>query len=49
MNKKEQITFYNEEPPECGCTVEFSDGYGIYSDCMTVTLCKEHKKKKKKK
>ncbi len=36
-----KITFVNGKST-CGCVMQFSDGYGEYSDVHTIILCKAH-------
>lgn len=36
-----KIIFINGKS-DCGCTMEFSDGHGEYSDVHTITLCRDH-------
>ena len=43
-----KITFINGES-KCGCTMEFSDGHGEYSDVHEITLCAEHDRNRRPK
>lgn len=36
-----KIVFINGES-KCGCKMQFSDGYGEYSDVHEITLCEIH-------
>ena len=36
------IVFVNGKS-ECGCKIEFSDGYGEYSDVHEIILCNKHR------
>lgn len=42
--KSEELTFVNDEPAECGCEMEFSDGHGEYSNVVRIKLCRKHRK-----
>jgi len=39
---QQKITFVNNAPAKCGCTMEFSSGGGHYSDVLYVTPCDAH-------
>lgn len=41
---KADLVFVNSEPADCGCTMRFSDGEGVYSDITYIFFCSKHKK-----
>ncbi|KKN27657.1 hypothetical protein LCGC14_0862510 [marine sediment metagenome] len=44
IKENADITFVNYQDADCGCKVEYSDGYGSYADVIFVKLCDKHKK-----
>ncbi len=42
--KTESITFVNFKPAECGCKMEYTRGYGEYSETIEIILCRKHRK-----
>jgi hypothetical protein len=38
----QSFSVVNGEPFPCGCTANFSDGHGQYSDVIRIELCSDH-------
>ena len=36
------LIFVNGNPAKCGCEIKVSSGHGVYSDSVTIKLCKYH-------